>query len=190
MKARGVMTRGVITVEADASVMQAAQLMLQNKISGLPVVDAKGQLVGMVTEGDFLRRGELGTQRRRPRWLEFLIGPGRLATEYVQACGRKVEDIMTPTPQTITADTPLEEVVLLMERHRIKRPPVGEEGRFIGMVSRANLLHALASLAHEAKPQADNDAAIRDRILAECARHPWMPHVNVVVREGVVGLWG
>jgi len=190
MKARDVMTYGAITVGADASVMQAARLMLQNKISGLPVVDANGQLVGIVTEGDFLRRGELGTQHRRPRWLEFLIGPGRLATEYVRACGRKVEEIMTPGPQTVTTDTPLEEVVLLMERHRIKRLPVVEGGKIVGIVSRANLLHALASLAREAKPQGGDDAAIRDRILAECARHPWMPHINVVVRDGVVGLWG
>ena len=84
MKAHDVMTWGAITVEPEASVARAVRLMLQNKISGLPVVDAEGRLVGMVTEGDFLRRGELGTQRQRPRWLEFLAGPGRLAAEYVQ----------------------------------------------------------------------------------------------------------
>src|SRR5262245_26283915 len=167
------MTWGAVTVEPDASVMRAARLMLQNKISGLPVVDAKGRVVGIVTEGDFLRRGELGTQRRRPRWLEFLIGPGQLATEYVRGCRRKVEEIMTLDPQTVAADTPLEEVVRLMERHRIKRLPVVEDGKLIGIVSRANLLHALASLAREAKPQAGDDATIRDRILAECAKQAW-----------------
>jgi len=190
MKVHDVMTWGAITVEPDASVMRAARLMLQNKISGLPVVDAKGQVVGVVTEGDFLRRGELGTQRRRPRWLEFLVGPGQLATEYVRACGRKVDEIMTPDPHTVTADTPIEEVVRLMERHRIKRLPVVENDKLIGIVSRANLLHALASLARGAKPQAGDDAAIRERILDECGKHSWMPHVNVVVRDGVVGLWG
>lgn len=96
MKAHDVMTWGIISIEASASVVRAAQIMLENKISGLPVVDASGNLVGIVTEGDFLRRGEIGTQRRRPRWLEFLIGPGQLATEYVHACGRKVGEIMTP----------------------------------------------------------------------------------------------
>jgi CBS domain-containing protein len=121
MKAHEVMTWGVITVEPDASVTRAVRLMLQNKISGLPVVEAEGQLVGMVTEGDFLRRGQLGTQRQRPRWLEFLLGPGKLATEYVQASGQKVKQIMTPEPKTVTPQTPLEEVVGLMERHRIKR---------------------------------------------------------------------
>ena len=107
MKARDVMTWGVVSVEADSSIERAARLMLAHKISGLPVVDATGSLVGIVTEGDFLRRGEIGTQRRRPHWLEFVIGPGRLATEYVRASGRKVSEIMTPNPRTVTPDTPL-----------------------------------------------------------------------------------
>ena len=190
MKAHDVMTWGVISVEPEASVTRAVRLMLQNKISGLPVVDTQGRLVGMVTEGDFLRRGELGTQRQRPRWLEFLLGPGKLAAEYVQASGQKVEEIMTPEPRTITPETPLEEVVGLMERHRIKRLPVVQDGKLVGIVSRANLLHALASVAREVKAPAGDDATIRERILAECARQRWAPHVNVVVREGVVGLWG
>jgi CBS domain-containing protein len=190
MKAHDVMTWGVISVEADASVIRAAQLMVQNRISGLPVVDAVGTLVGMVTEGDFLRRGELGTQRQRPRWLEFLIGPGRLANEYVRARGRKVAEIMTPNPYTITQETPLEEIVQLMEKHRIKRLPVADDGKPIGMVSRANLLQALASLAPEAKPPASDDWSIREQILAECGKQPWAPTINVIVRNGVVELWG
>jgi len=190
MKAHDVMTWGAITVEPDASVTRAVRLMLQNKISGLPVVDANGQLVGMVTEGDFLRRGELGTQRQRPRWLEFLLGPGRLAAEYVQSSGQKVAQVMTPEPKTITPETPLEEVVRLMERHRVKRLPVVQDGKLVGIVSRANLLHALASVAHEVKAPAANDATIREQILTECARQRWAPHVDVVVRDGVVSLWG
>jgi CBS domain-containing protein len=190
MKAHDVMTWGAITVEPEASVARAVRLMLQNKISGLPVVDGEGRLVGMVTEGDFLRRGELGTQRQRPRWLEFLLGPGRLAAEYVQSSGQKVIEIMTIEPKTITPDTPLADVVRLMERHRIKRLPVVQDGKLVGIVSRANLLHALASVAAEVKAPAGDDATIREQILAECARQPWAPHVNVVVRDGVVGLWG
>ena len=190
MKAHDVMTWGAITVEPDASVTRAVRLMLQNKISGLPVVDANGQLVGMVTEGDFLRRGELGTRRQRPRWLEFLLGPGKLATEYVQSAGQKVSQVMTLEPKTITPETPLEEVVGLMERHRIKRLPVVQDGKLVGIVSRANLLHALASVAREVRPVAGDDAAIRDRIMAECAKQPWASRVNVVVRDGVVELWG
>jgi len=190
MKAHDVMTWGTITVEPEASVARAVRLMLQNKISGLPVVDDKGELVGMVTEGDFLRRGELGTQRQRPRWLEFLLGPGRLAAEYVQSSGQKVSEVMTPEPKTITPETPLDDVVSLMERHRIKRLPVVQDGKLVGIVSRANLLHALASVAREVKAPAGDDATIRERILAECARQRWAPHVNVLVRDGVVGLWG
>ena len=190
MKARDIMTWCAITVGPDDSVTRAVRLMLQNKISGLPVVDDKGQLVGIVTEGDFLRRGELGTQRQRPRWLEFLLGPGRLAAEYVQTSGRKVAQIMTPEPKTITPETPLEEVVGLMERHRIKRLPVVQDGKLVGIVTRANLLHALASVAREVKPAAGDDATIRERIIAECAKQPWASRINVVVRDGVVSLWG
>jgi CBS domain-containing protein len=190
MKVRDVMTWGAITVEPDESVTRAVRLMLQNKISGLPVVDDKGQLLGIVTEGDFLRRGELGTQRQRPRWLEFLLGPGRLAAEYVQASGQKVAQVMTPDAKTITPETPLEEVVGLMEHHRVKRLLVVQDGKLVGIVSRADLLHALGSIAREVKPAASSDATIREQIIAECAKQRWAPHINVVVRDGVVGLWG
>jgi len=190
MKARDVMTWGAITVEPHESVARAVQLMLQNKISGLPVVDDKRQLVGIVTEGDFLRRGELGTQRQRPRWLEFLLGPGRLASEYVRASGQKVSQVMTTQAKTITPETPLEEVVRLMESHRVKRLPVVQDGKLVGMVSRADLLHALGNVARELKPVTGDDAAIREQIIAECAKQPWAPRINVVVQDGVAALWG
>jgi CBS domain-containing protein len=190
MKAHDVMTWGAITVESDESVTRAVQLMLQNKISGLPVVDDEGEFVGIVTEGDFLRRGELGTQRQRPRWLEFLLGPGRLAAEYVQASGQKVAQVMTPEVKTIAPETPLEEIVRLMEHHRVKRLPVVQDGKLVGIVSRADLLHALGSVARDLEPAAGDDATIREQIIAECAKQRWAPHINVVVRDGVVGLWG
>jgi CBS domain-containing protein len=190
MKARDAMTWGVISVEAEAPVERATQLMLQNRISGLPVLDSKGALVGMVTEGDFLRRSEIGTAKRRPRWLEFLIGPGRLATEYVHAAGRNVGEIMTPAPCTVTPETSLEQIVDVMERRRIKRLPVVEGGKLVGIVSRANLMHALASMARHAKPPAEADDMIRDKILAELGKQSWAPHINVVVRDGVVDLSG
>jgi CBS-domain-containing membrane protein len=97
---------------------------------------------------------------------------------------------MTPNPHTITPETDLDEVVRLMERHRVKRLPVLEEGKLVGIVSRANLLHALATLNRETKPQAGDDAALRDQILAEYAKQRWAPQINVVVRDGVVSLWG
>ena len=190
MKAKDVMTTRVLTVPQGSSIMEAARLMLHKRISGLPVVDDGGNLVGVVSEGDFLRRGEIGTQRRRPRWLEFLIGPGRLAAEYVRACGRKVDEIMTRDLHTITEETPLADVVQLMERHRIKRLPVVRGRQLVGIVTRANLLHAVASLAP--KTFKSDDAAIRKRIIQELDSCPWAPlaMLNIVVWEGIVDLWG
>ena len=98
MHVKDIMTSPVLSVESDSPILQAIRIMLQRHISGLTVIDKEGRLVGIVTEGDFLRRAETGTQRRRPRWLEFLIGPGRLADEYTRSHGRKVHEIMTPDP--------------------------------------------------------------------------------------------
>jgi CBS domain-containing protein len=190
MKTSDVMTQRVISIEIDAPIMRAVRLMMQNRISGLPVVGPNGELVGIVTEGDFIRRGEIGTQRRRSRWLEFLIGLGRLADEYVHARGRKVAEVMTRDPVTATEDTPLDEVVRLMEHHRIRRLPVVREGKLIGIVTRANIMHALVSLAAETKAPAGDDAAIREQILAEYEKQSWTPMTNVVVRNGVVDLRG
>jgi CBS domain-containing protein len=190
MKAGDVMTRRVITTDPDASVLEAVRLMLQNQISGLPVVDAKDQLVGIVSEGDFIRRSELGTQHKSARWLDFLLGPGRLADEYVRTTGRKISEVMTRDPKAVSADTPLEEVVALMERHHIKRLPVVEDGKLVGIVSRANLLHALASLALDAPARSTDDAAIRQRLLIELEGQRWAPKINVIVRNGIVELWG
>jgi CBS domain-containing protein len=190
MRVKDVMTPKVISVGADEAVVNAARLMLQHQISGLPVVDKKGELVGIVSEGDFLRRGELGTQRRRPKWLEFILGPGKLAQEYVHASSKKIEDVMTPDPRTIGKDESLEAVVDMMERHRIKRIPVTRDGRVVGIVSRANLMHALASLARDVSPPAGGDSTIRDGIMATIAGQDWAPHVNVIVKDGVAELYG
>jgi CBS domain-containing protein len=190
MRVKDVMTPKVISVRVDETVVNAARLMLQQQISGLPVVDKKGQLVGIVTEGDFLRRGELGTQRRRPKWLEFLLGPGKLAQEYVHASSKKIEDVMTPDPRTIGEDESLEAVVDMMERHRIKRIPVTRDGRLVGIVSRANLMHALASLARDVSPPAGGDSTIRDSIMATIASQDWAPRINVIVKDGVAELYG
>jgi CBS domain-containing protein len=192
MKAADVMTTHVISVAPDDSVLRCVRLMLEYRISGLPVIDAKGNLVGIVTEGDFLRRTEVGTERKRPRWLEFITGPGRLADEYVHSHGRKVAEVMTPDPVTISEDTPVEEVVRLMEERRIKRLPVVRGTNVVGIVSRANLLHALAAVGREAAPPAKDDGTIRARILAELAKQSWASPdlVDVIVRNGVVELWG
>jgi CBS domain-containing protein len=192
MKVKDVMTSPVVSVEPDSSVLQAVRIMLQRHISGLPVIDKEGRLVGIVTEGDFLRRAETGTQRQRPRWLEFLLGPGRLAEEYTRSHGRKILDIMTAEPVTVTEEEPLDAVVQLMEKRQIKRLPVMRGGEVVGIVSRANLVHALAGFARDAKPGSPGDQAIRDRIMAELAGQSWAPVslINVIVTDGVVELWG
>lgn len=192
MKVRDIMSTRVVSIAPDANVLEAVRLMLQNHISGLPVIDRSGALVGVVTEGDFLRRSETGTERKRPRWLEFLMGPRRLADEYVHTHARKVEDVMTREPITITEDAALDEVVRIMERRRIKRLPVVRGTQVIGIVSRANLLHALASLGAAASPPAKTDVAIREQLLAEFDRQTWAPValIDVMVKDGAVELWG
>lgn len=195
MKAADVMTRRVVTVHPDASVTDAIHLMLQDEVSGLPVVDRSGDLVGIVTEGDFLRRAELGTERRRRRWVEALIGPNSLADEYVHTHARKVGDVMCADVVTVGPGAPLDEVVATMERHRIKRIPVVEGGKIVGIISRANLLRALASMtARRSVPARSiaSDTAIRDRILGELDDQVWASatSVTVVVWDGAVHFWG
>ena len=192
MKAVDVMSREIISVAPDASVLEAVRLMLQHKVSGLPVIDGSGRLQGVVTEGDFLRRVETGTERKRSRFVEFLLGPGRLAEDYVHASGRKVDEVMTPEPRTVGEDEPLEKVVHLMERYRVKRLPVVRGGKVVGIVTRQNLMRALASLALAAQPVAADDATIRERLLAELKRQSWAPVglIDVVVKDGVVKLSG
>jgi CBS domain-containing protein len=192
MKVKDVMTAPVISVEPDASIWEAVRIMLQRHISGLPVIDKGGRLVGMVSEGDFLRRAETGTQRQRPHWLEFLMAPRRLAEEYTRTHGRKIQDIMTPNPLTVTEGTPLDEVVGTMEKRRIKRLPVVRGNDVVGIVTRANLVHALAGVARELMPTTASDEGIRERLLTELAKEAWAPVglIDVVVRNGVVELWG
>jgi CBS domain-containing protein len=191
MKAADVMTSGLITVTPDTSVKKAAQLMLRYDISGFPVIDRAGRLVGIVTEGDFLRRAETGTERHRPRWLEVFVDAGRLAEEYTRSHGRKVEEVMTSRVFTATEDTPLDAVVELMERHHIKRVPVVRNGHLIGMVTRPDLLHTLVVRSPSPVDEPASDAHVRARILAELARQRWAPRrIEVSVRDGVVELRG
>ena len=192
MKAEDVMTRDVISIAPDATVLQAARLMLQHHISGLPVVDKDGNLVGVLSEGDFLRRRETKRNSKRSRWLEFLMGPGRIAAEYSHSHGSKVSEVMTKEVQTVDESTLLEDIVDLMERKRIKRVPVLCGGQLVGIVTRSNLMHAMVSMARVAQPAATDDAAIREKLLAEIQKELWAPAamINVVVHDGVVEFWG
>ncbi|HEX4557065.1 MAG TPA: CBS domain-containing protein [Xanthobacteraceae bacterium] len=192
MQVKDVMSRQIVSIGPEAPVLDAVQLMLQHRISGLPVIDASGNLQGVVTEGDFLRRAETGTQRKRARWIEFLMGPGRLASEYVRVSGGKVGEVMTPEVHTVTEDAPLEDAVHLMERHRVKRLPVMRDGKVVGIVTRSNLMRALTHFALAEQPVAAGDAAIRASLLAELGKQPWAPVglINVVVTDGIVKLSG
>ncbi|HEY1933598.1 MAG TPA: CBS domain-containing protein [Acetobacteraceae bacterium] len=192
MNASDVMTRHVISVSPDASVEGAAKQMLERGISGLVVVDAKGDLAGVVTEGDLLRRDELGTERNRPWWLRLLVSPGRQALDFTRTHGRRVRDVMTERVVTVAADATLEEVVELMEQHRIKRVPVTEGNRVVGVVSRADLLRALVVSSRNDAPVATDDRSVRRAVLDAVDKQSWTPMttLNVTVADGVVDLWG
>jgi CBS domain-containing protein len=191
MRAHQIMTRRVVTVGPDTPIVEAAGIMLQNHVSGLPVVNTGGKLVGIVSEGDFIRRAEIGTQRKRGRWLKLLLGPGSAATDFVHERGRKVGEVMTPEPFTVTEDTLLEDIVQLMEKNNVKRLPVMRGDQIAGIVSRSNLLQAVAGLAREVPDPTADDDHLRDRITATMAKNDWMPFgLNVVVCNGVVHLNG
>jgi CBS domain-containing protein len=192
MRAHQIMTRPVITVTPDTTIVEAANTMLQKHVSGLPVVDATGKLVGMLSEGDFIRRGEIGTQRRRGRFLKFILGPGKAASDFVQEHGRKVSEIMTTEPLlTVGEETPLEKIVALMETNNVKRLPVMRDGKVVGIVSRSNLLQAVASLARDFPDPTADDDHIRNRVIDTLARQEWCPFgLSVVARDGIVHLSG
>jgi CBS domain-containing protein len=186
------MSRAPVTVGRDASVREAIRLMLDNRVSGLPVVGEAGELVGILTEGDLLRRSETGTERRHRSWLEYLLGPGRMADEYVRSHGRKVEEIMTREVVSVGGDTSLAEIVELMERRHIKRVPVVERDVLVGIVSRADLIAAVARALDGESAAAIGDEEIRERVLVELGKAPWAPRtgLSVTVADGVVELNG
>lgn len=192
MLVEGVMTTPVVAIKPTASVLEAAKLMLAHGISGLPVVADDGSLMGIVTEGDFLRRGELGTERKRSRWLEFFTGPGRAADDYVHAFGRKVAEVMSEDVVTVDRKMELSEAVELMLAKRIKRLPVLENGGLAGIVTRADLMRALVRTPAPEGTVKSTDEEICDAILAELAKQRWAGRdlVRVKVNHGVAELSG
>src|ERR1700731_1260362 len=175
MRAHQIMTRQVITIAADALIVEAANNMLRHHVSGLPVVDEAGTLVGIVSQGDFIRRAEIGTQRKRGRWLKFLVGPGRAASDFVHERGRRVGEIMTPDLCTVTEDATLEDIVELMERNNIKRLPVMRQDQLVGIVTRSNLLQAVAELARDILDPTADDDHIRNHIITSIEKSDWTP---------------
>jgi CBS domain-containing protein len=192
MNAADVMISNVITVGPDAQLQDVAQTLLTNRISAMPVVAPDGKLVGIISEGDLMRRAESGTGRRRSWWLALLTGREVLAAEYVKEHSRKVSDVMTREVITVKPETPLRDIATLLERNGIKRVPVVKDGKVVGIVSRANLLQALASHRTPIEGSAPNDSAIRDSVMARLNSEPWSRPslINVIVQDGNVELWG
>ena len=198
MRATDVMTPTVITVDPDTTVQALAALLSERGISGAPVVDATGRMIGIVSEGDLLHRTELctegRTERRHSWWLEhFASGQAR---DYVKSHGRTVKDIMSRDVVTVTEETDLAEIATLLETNRIKRLPVVRDGKILGIVTRSNLVRALvASPAAAASAGADvatDDRALRTRLLAELGRQPWAARLwaqDIIVSDGVIHLW-
>ena len=192
MKASEVMTRDVIAVGPDTPVREVAKLMVDQRISGVPVMD-HGELVGILSENDLARRIELGTDKTRSSWLQFFTSEDTLLAEYVHARGQVAGDVMTTKVVTVTPDTPIKEIAEILETRHIKRVPVIDGGKVVGIISRANLIQALATIASpSSEPMQADDASIRDAILAEIQKVLWpSPIMNTVtVNDGIVHLWG
>lgn len=190
MRAHQIMSRHVITIGPEASVADAINTMLAHHVAGLPVVDKDGRLVGILSEGDFIRRAEIGTERKRGRWLTLLAGADRLALDFVREHGRKVHEIMTEAPVTIREDTSLDEIAQIMESRDVKRLPVMRNDRVVGIVTRSDFLPAIARLS-QTKNYPEGDDNIRTAVVDAMAAVPWGPRgLNVSVTDGVVTLRG
>jgi len=192
MRAMDIMTSEVITVEENATVQAAAELMAEHGISALPVVDKDTRVIGIVSEGDLLHRAETATEQRRSWWLEIMTSTNQLAGEYIKSHSAKVTDVMTRDVISVTDATPVADIAVLLETHRIKRVPVLRDGRLAGIVSRANLVRALAMTINERASSTEaDDENIRNKLLAELKAQKWaeVSPANVTVKDGVVHLW-
>ncbi|MCW2239369.1 CBS domain-containing protein [Azospirillum canadense] len=192
MKAVDLMTPRVITITPDASVAEAAKRMLDNRISGMPVMDTAGRVVGIISEGDLLHRVELGTERRRSWWLGLVTGGAIASEDFIKSHALKVGDVMTTNVSTVDENAAPDEIVRLLESRRIKRVPVVRNGTLVGIISRANLLRALASITPETSPAAADDRTLHERVAAAAKPLAWdaRSHDAIVVRNGIVHLWG
>ncbi|HWA47332.1 MAG TPA: CBS domain-containing protein [Dongiaceae bacterium] len=191
MKASDIMVSPVITVKPTTSIKDLAKLLLEHRISAAPVIDDAGKLVGIVSEGDLIRRSEIGTEWRHSWWLSLISDDEALASDYIKSRGIKVADVMTRDVLTAAPDTPLHEIAKMMEKKAIKRVPIARDGQLVGIVSRANLVQAIASSGSKLDVPL-SDTAIRDKLLAHLNAQSWAHTglLNVSVSDGVVDLWG
>jgi CBS domain-containing protein len=192
MRASDVMVSPVITVGENDSVRDAAKLLIENRISAVPVVDNAAKLVGICSEADLMRRPEARTERPASFWLSFLLGDRAIAAEYAKSHAMKVKDVMTREVKTASPETPLHDIADTLEESHIKRVPiVSERGELIGIVSRANIIQAVATTRPKLEISVP-DAEIRQTLLEELKRHSWarVHRLNVTVTDGTVNLWG
>jgi CBS domain-containing protein len=191
MNAADIMTSDVVRVSPDTKLTDLARIMLDNRVSAVPV-EQDGRIVGIVSEGDLLRRVETGTERR-PSWLELFTSSHQLAAEYVHSHGRTAGEVMTTQVISVADTTPIAEIAEILESNRIKRVPVLRDGKLVGIVSRANLLQALACRIDAPAAAASDDLTIRQTLYDELRRQPWAigpMQVNIVVQDATVHLWG
>jgi CBS domain-containing protein len=192
MRAIDVMTSEVISVDENATVTAVARLLAERGISAVPVINKSNQVIGLVSEGDLLHRAETGTEQRRSWWLDMMGSTNRLAGDYIKSHSSKVKDVMTRGVLSVTETTPVADIALLLETNRIKRVPVVRDGKLFGIVSRANLVQALAMTIDEPLGEAKaDDRSIRKRLLAELKAQRWaeVSPANVTVKDGIVHLW-
>jgi|HubBroStandDraft_6_1064221.scaffolds.fasta_scaffold646540_2 CBS domain-containing protein len=192
MRAIDVMVRDVVTVRPDTEIAEAIRLLAEQDVSALPVIGDDGKLVGMISEADLLHRVEIGTETRRPWWQESLTGASTLAAEFAKSHGKKVGEVMTEGVIAVDVDTSLAEIAALLERKRIKRVPVVRDGMLVGIVSRSNLIQALASAIGQTEEHGHTDRQIRQELLSRLAEQEWTEFGdrNIIVDGGVVHLWG
>ena len=191
MKVSDILIKDVVTVGPDASVREVASLMLERRISGVPVIDGERQVLGIVSEGDLIRRPEIDTDRPSRGWLSVLMSGEDQAREFVKSHGRRAGEVMTKPAICVAPETPLDEAVRLMERHHVKRLPVVEHGKLVGLMTRADIVRALLQ-QRPVSPAAYGDRELRERVEALLRREGWAAsaYINVVVEAGVVQLWG
>lgn len=191
MNAGDIMMKDVVSVGPETPVREIAKLMLERRISGVPVVDGEGRVLGIVSEGDLIRRPEIETDHAPTGWLSMFLSDEERARDFVKSHGRKAREVMTQPAIGVAPDTPLPDVVRLMERHRIKRLMVVDQGKLAGLVTRADMLRAM--VAHrDASPASSNDRELRERIDSILRGEDWASsaYVNVTVENGVAHLWG
>jgi CBS domain-containing protein len=192
MRAVDIMTSEVVTVSEKTSVAAVAKLLAERGISAVPVVDAANRVIGMVSEGDLLHRTETGTERRRSRWLDMLASTNQLAGDYIKSHSGLVKDVMKRDVISVSDTTPVADIAIVLETHRIKRVPVLRDGTLVGIVSRANLVRVLATSGDQLSSDTEiDDLSIRDKLLAELKARRWaeVSPANVTVKDGVVHLW-